>query len=243
MRPFARLSTIASLAAIAFTAACSDSTAPSQTPLQLARHFDSLYVQAAARSDTNGAYSNRALLLTFLEIPAALGATPATLTVTTSAGVEHWKAFEFVDVSTSSDSMFVMLTYRESDAHTMVVTFFNGAGDITDAGLIANDTIAVSPSDGTGTTSLFSVGSSCATPSSTLVNPQLSTLSISACNLATFHTSVSLTLPTAPQVDAALTSITFTSATINGIRVVDAPAGAIVRRVHAMLKAAASKQH
>ncbi|MBK5188428.1 MAG: hypothetical protein JJD97_09285 [Gemmatimonadaceae bacterium] len=245
MRLPARLRIAASFVALALTAACSsDSTGPStQSPAQLARHFDSLYVSAAARSDTFSTYGERALLMTFLELPAALGATPATVNVTTASGVEHWKGYELLEVSapgTTVDSSYILLAYRDADAHTMIIADFDSSGALQEGGVITGDTIAVSPTNGSGTTSLSSVGATCATPSSTLANPQLATLGIGSCNLATFHTNFSMTFSTSSSVDPALANLSFSSATINGVRAVDAASTGAVRRVRAMLRAAAA---
>ena len=234
----ARLRAAAAFLVVTVAAACgSDSTAPPY-PASVARHFDSLYVDAAARGDTSDAYANRALLLTFLELPPALGASPATLTVTTATGIEHWRAFEFDDILSASDSGFALLAYRETAAHTVLLLEFDGNGHVQDGALITNDTLNVQIAAGSATTSLTSTSASCGTPSPSLLNPQLGTLQISSCTLAKFLSSLSITTQTAAQVDPALASLSFNAATINGVRVVEAAQAATLRRMSAALHAA-----
>ncbi|MEP7065316.1 MAG: hypothetical protein ABI889_04720 [Gemmatimonadota bacterium] len=248
MRSF-RLRSASTLVAIVAAAACGDSsTGPrQQTAAQIATHFDSIALAATAQAQTNELYGSRAFLATLLELPAALGALPSTISVTTASGTEQWKSYELLEVPASgsgSDSSFIFLAFRDSDAHTAIVVDFDGTGHGPMGGIITGDTIFVNPSDASGSTSLTSIGSTCATPSSSLLNPQLDSLSIASCNLASFKTSLSLTSSSTAEVDAALTSVSFTNATISGVRAVDQTAGATVRRIRAILHAAAAnKRH
>lgn len=242
MRPSMRLGVLASLAAIAMTAACSDSSGPGTTEQasDIAARFDSIYVDAFGRSDSgNNGFETRVLVASLLEIPAALGATPSTLNVTTASGSEQWKAYEFVELTapnTPPDSSFVLLAYREANAHSVLVVFFDSTGSPNTAGLITNDTLAVQIDSGAASTSLLSVGDPCGAPPSTLVNPQFDTPLTSSCALANFRTSVSLQFQTSPSVDAALASLTFSPTTINGIRIVLPPDDSPGRRVRALLR-------
>lgn len=247
MRSPARLRIVASFFAISVAAACgSDSTGPrALTAAQVAAHFDSIAIHATAQADTNPIYDNRSFLSTLIELPAALGAVPATVSVTTANGVERWQAYELLELNVpgaGNDSAFILLAFRDGDAHTALVADFDSAGAIQDAGLVTGDTIFVNPTDGSGTTSLTSTGTTCTTPSASLLNPALGTLAVSACTLATFHTSVSLTLPATGGMDAALANVSFTNATVNGVRAVDQVEGASVRRVKALLHAAAAQR-
>jgi len=244
MRSSMRLGFLASLAAIAVTAACSDSSGPKavEKAPEIAARFDSIYVDAVARSDsgTNG-FETRELVASLLEIPAALGATPATINVTTASGSEQWKGYEFVELTapnTTPDSAFVLLAYREANAHTVLVVFFDSTGAPQTAGLIAGDTLSAQPTSGSGTTTLLAVGDACATPASTLANPEFDSPLSSSCALATFRTSATLQFSTSPNIDAALASLTFTATTINGIRIVDPPDDSPGRRVGALKRLA-----
>ena len=241
MRPPVRLGFLASLAAIAVTAACSDSSGPSpaEQASEIAARFDSIYVDATARSDSgNNGFETRVLLASLLEIPAALGATPSTINVTTASGSEQWKGYEFDELTapnTTPDSAFVLLAFREANAHTVLVVFFDSTGAPQNAGLITNDTLSAQPTSGGGTTTLLSVGDACGTPASTLVNPEFDSPLSSSCALAMFRTSLTLHFESSPGIDAALASLSFTSTTINGIRIVDPPADSPGRRIRALL--------
>jgi hypothetical protein len=247
MRPSARLNFAVSLVAISFAAACSDSTGPkAPTSAQLAAHFDSIAIAAQAQSETNQAYSGRVLLASLIELPAALGAKPSSVNVTTANGVESWKAYEVLDVpssSSSSDSTFFLLAFRDADAHTALLVIFDGSGAGEDGGIITGDTISVSPSDASATTTLSSVTSACTTPSSSLLNPQLAQVTFDTCNLASFTTSLNITSPTTTGMDAALTSVSFSHVSLNGVRVVDQAQGASLRRAAAMLRAMKASRH
>ena len=88
MRSPVRLNVAVSLLAISFAIACSDSTGPREpTAAQVAAHFDSIAIDAQAQAETHSSYSTRNLISTLIELPAALGATPASVNVTTANGV------------------------------------------------------------------------------------------------------------------------------------------------------------
>jgi hypothetical protein len=246
MRFSARLTLAASCVTIAFTTACSDSTGPTpaQQAARLAAHFDTLYVQANAQSDSGrSGYSNRALLMTILEIAPAFGAPPSNVTVTTASGVEHWKGFELEEVtlngSTPSDSGYILIAYRESDAHTTFVGFYGANGQIQQGGLIVNDTLAITPTSGNSSTSVTSVGGACATPSG-LVNPQLVSFGQSTCESAKFSTAMTANFASTTNVDPALTHVSFTATSFNGERFATGATGvgrvqaarALLQRLH-----------
>jgi hypothetical protein len=238
MRLLARFNIAATLAAVLLIAACSDSSGPSagDQATTIAARFDSIYVDATARSDSGASgFGVRALIASLLEVPPAFGALPSTISVTTASGGESWKGFEFVDLnSASSDSQFVLLAYREAAAHTVLVVFFDSTGAPSDGAIVTGDTVTALPSSGTAATTLLSVGAACRTPPSSLTNPVFASPFASSCSLATFRTSLTLQFDAAPGIDAALLSLTFAPTTINGLRVVEPAAG---RRVNALLHA------
>ena len=239
----ARLRVAAILLVTAIATACgSDSTGPSQTPGSVAQHFDSLYVEAAELSDSIDAFSARAFLLTLLELPPALGASPSSIRVTTASGVEHWRAFEVGELFTPTDSGFALLAYRESAAHTVILIEYNGDGTISDGAMITNDTLATDITGGSGSTRLSSTSTTCGTPPSSLTNPQVGAIEFSSCTLATFLTSLTLSTQTSSHIDPSLASIDIDAVTINGIRLVDAGDAATLRRVRAALRAARTKK-
>jgi hypothetical protein len=239
MHTTARFRVAASLLVIMTAAACgSDSTGPSQSPSSVAAHFDSLYVDAVNRTANDNAYSIRSLLLTLFEVPPAAGASPATISVTTASGVEHWKAFEIGDVFSPTDSTFFLLAYRESAVHTALVIQYAGDGSIVEGALLTNDTLPAQIINGSGSTTLSSTSSTCGTPSSSLVNPSLNVFEFATCTLAKFKTSVTISTVTSADIDPALASIALHNATVNGVRIVDAEQAATLRRLQAALHAA-----
>lgn len=246
MRLPARLSLAATCCALAFTSACSDSTSPdsSQTAAHLAAHFDSLYVAAAAHGDTASAYSFRITALSLLELAPALGAPATNITVTTANGTEHWKGFELEDVldsaGTPTDTTYFVVAYRESDVHTAMLALYGSDGSIQGGALLTNDTSSIAPSNGHGSTTLSSLSSTCTPISSSLVNPLLTSITPLACNVATFGTSLTLVVPSTPNVDPALTSLSFPTMTLKGVRIQENgnTGAAAVRRVRAMLRQA-----
>ena len=225
MRHPARISFVATLAALALTAACSDSSGPSvaDQATQVAVRFDSIYVDATARSNSGAnAYASRALLASLLEIPAAFGTVPSTISVTTAGGMESWRGYEFLNLSSAgaADSTFVLLAFRESNAHTALVIFFDASGVPQVGGMITGDTLSVLPDSANAATSLHAVGAACRAVPASLTNPEFNAPLASTCALATFTTSLSLHFAATSGLESALTNLSFASATINGIRVV-----------------------
>jgi hypothetical protein len=238
MRLPVRFGTAVSFLAIAFAAACGsdNSTGPSQsdTPSSVAQHFDSIYVQSHALSNGgSNAFELRAQLATLIEVNAAFGATPSAVTVHTASGTEHWKGYQLLEINSGGDTTYLLLAYRDASAHSVAVIYFDGAGAISQAALVTNDTVIVQSTSRSGSTSLTSTGATCGAISSALLNPGLTSVDIASCNLATFNTTASMQLPSTTGVDAALTSFSMSGATVNGIRVVDAGSN---RRVHDLLR-------
>lgn len=238
-----RLTCAAGVIILAATAACGgDSTGPGNgggmTP-SLARHFDSLYVTAKAQSASDTNYDFRAVALSDLELPAAFGATAANITVTTASGTETWKAMVFEEVLTNSgapaDSGRFILAYRDSDAHTLVVTVILADGSIAGGSLVANDTVVVQASAKAGLVTLTSTGAACNSPPSGLTNLVISTANQATCLSATFGASLNFTFPSKAGVDAALTHVSFPLTTFAGVRFQDPFANATVNRVRSSL--------
>jgi hypothetical protein len=228
---------------IAFASACSDSTSPNtQDAAHIAAHLDSLYLAAVLDGDTSGVSSFRLTTLSLLELAPALGAPASNITVTTANGTEHWKGFELEDVlesgGTPNDTTYFVVAYRDSDVHTAIVALYDTEGNIQDGVLLTNDTLGVVPSDGSGTTTRTSLGSTCTELSSSLQNPQLTSINPLACNAAAFGTSMTLVVPSDPSVDAALTSLSFPTTTIKGVRILEtgSTGEAVVRSLRAMLR-------
>lgn len=223
-----RLAFVAAITIVAVTAACgSDSTGPGDggSPPSLARHFDSLYVQAKAQSTSDTMFHFRSVALSDLELPSAFGATPMNITVTTASGTETWKGFVFEEVLTNSgapaDSGRLVLAYRDADAHTLIVTAFLANGSSAGATLVSNDTVVVQANANAGSVTLLSTGAACPTAPSGLTNPVIATANQATCLSASFSATLTLGFPATAGVDAALTHIAFPATTFAGVRFQD----------------------
>ena len=228
MQLASRLAFVAAVAILTVTAACgSDSTGPGDggTTPNLARHFDSLYVQAKAQSTSDTMFKFRSVALSDLELPAAFGATPTNITVTTASGTETWKGFVFEEVLTNngtpSDSGRLVLAYRDADAHTLIVTAILANGTSAGASLVTNDTVVVHANANAGSVTLVSTGAACPAPPSGLTNPVIATANQATCLSATFTAALTLGFPATAGVDAALTQISFPTTTFAGVRFQD----------------------
>lgn len=209
----AKLIIVGSLTIGSMLIACSDSTGPSA--VGLAQHFDTLY-SAAATHESIG-YSIRVQVITDLEILAAFGATPRDVSVSTSSGVEHWKGFEFA-INPNGDpfgSNNVLALYRDSNAHTVLVTSFAQNGAITSAALLVNDTLRVISSDFSGNSAFSPTNDACPDPPQ-LANPGLVPYVLSECTSAEFTASASAEFAIGSDVDAALSHLAFGSTGLDG---------------------------
>jgi hypothetical protein len=227
----------AAIAILTTAAACGgDSTGPGGTT-SLAVHFDSLYVSAKALSATDTSYNFRVVALSDLELPAAFGATPSNIVMTTATGTESWKGFAFEEVLTNSgtpaDSGRLFLAYRDADAHTLIVTVLLANGSFGGASLMTNDTVVVQASSNAGSITQTAVGTSCPAPPSGLTNPVITTAAQATCLLATYEATLTLGFPATTGVDPALTHLTFPLTTFAGERFQD-PFGASISRVSGM---------
>jgi hypothetical protein len=224
----------AAIAILTATAACGgDSTGPGATT-NLATHFDSLYATAKALSATDTNYDFRTIALSDLELPAAFGATPTNIVMTTATGTESWKGFVFEEVLTNngtpSDSGRLLLAYRDADAHTLIVTVLRANGSSEGASLMSNDTVIVQASSNAGTITQTAVGASCPAPPSGLSNPVIATAAQATCLMATYSATLTLGFPAATGVDPALTHLSFPPTTFAGERFED-PFGTSTSRV------------
>ena len=216
--------TVATLAASVVLAACSSSTGPSpQKQAQtLALHFDSLYVTAHNLS-TGGhpAYSVQAQVATFAEYVAYEGAVSSSIAVSSASGGQSWKALQLQENSGVADSMTILLAYGDPNLHNVLIASFAADGSLDQVDLVDADTIMVNTTGTkTGTTAHTAVGGACTAATGT-TNPGMARLANSSCLQATFQTSLSVAFPATDGVDASLTSLSMTNASIKGVRMVD----------------------
>jgi hypothetical protein len=229
------------LAILTSVAACGgDSTGP--TPkTNLAARFDTLYVAAKGLSTGDMSYKFRATALSDLELPAAFGAEPTTIAITTASGAESWKGFIFEEVMLNhgapADSGLFLLAYRDDDAHTVIETVLQANGTFAGTSLITNDTVVVAASSASGSITHAGSGDSCATPIAGLENPVIATASGATCLLLTFSAAFSATFPETAGVDPALTQLSLPLTTFTGERFQDPP-GPLTSRVSVWPRAA-----
>ena len=207
---------------IAMTAACSGSSPsepappPQQTAAELAAHFDSLY---AAVQLLGPAYASRWAYLYYLEVPAAWGALPATVDVTTATGDEQWKGYVYEERQIiggeTTEGDFRLVVYRDDDVHTMIQALYGTTGALYEATLLTSDTLVVYPLTADGTTSHRFIAGSCTRPTR-LMNAPVVPDFLQSCVPATFRTSLTMTLPNNGSIPLALTSLTFANATLSG---------------------------
>lgn len=82
--------------------------------------------------------------LSFLEIAPALGARPVDVSVTTGRATESWRAFMLEEVITNGglpiDCSFLLMAYRDADAHTMLSAGYDGEGHFSVGSVIGSET-------------------------------------------------------------------------------------------------------
>ncbi len=214
---------VAMVAVVMEAAGCgSDPVSPSAR--SIAEHFDSLYSRALAAH--TGGDSARAVVLSYLELAAAYGATPTPVTITTASGPKRWNALsiEVADTSGSPSATTTHITVVYSDANVKnavrsVVTV--GATTTSAANLFADDTIRVIAASPGVVMSDASHGGGCKTPP-TLANPGISQAASYHCALATFRASLTANFAATPGVDSSLRSISYTNVTVRGVRFTNA---------------------
>jgi hypothetical protein len=244
-----RFTLFAALGIVSVTAACGsdNSTGPGpggggpvpDTPASIALHFDTLYASAHASSVGDSNYNLRVQALSDIEIPAAFGVLPTTLTVTTASGTEEWKGFVFEEVSSddtaATDSAYLILAYRDTAAHTMIAAGFLGNGSSLGASLITNDTVVAHATTNTGSASLVSVSGGCATPPAALTNPSIANASETTCAKATLNAALTLAFAPKTGVDASLLALSFPITSFAGERFQDPLTGSAQSRVLSLM--------
>ena len=251
MRISTRYSVVAAIVLIAATTACGgDSTGPrggGSTAGTLAQHFDTLSAQAKATSLSDTNYKFRALLLSDLELVAAFGATPTTIMVTTASGPEQWKGFVFEEVvnnnGTASDSAIFIVAYRDSLVHTALISVFLANGSSLGSSLLANDTLQIGATSHSGSASLTSTGTACATPIAGLVNPLIATAKRATCLSAVFNSTLALGFPATTGVSSALTAFSYPTTTFAGERFFDPVSAGAPLRIFSSLQRAMRAPH
>lgn len=189
----------ASLPGLLFVAGCDSSTAPSHVSARaIARHFDSLMVQAESLNTNSG--DARAEVLWRLELAPAFGARPIDVTVTTASGPKRWQGFMWKAtnwrIAFPSDSILAIVAYSDNNVTSAVFAemgFGQGLTD-TEVGVLTGDTLpASSYSNGPTATSLGTLSSAGRCIAADGLSAAFDSLPVT-CTSATFEGSVSYSL-------------------------------------------------
>lgn len=222
--------------------ACSDSSGPSKThsSVALARHLDSLYVQACTLAYSPdyedppyfSPYFPRCLLMEDLVVAPASGAEPSPLQVNDLPG-NGWHAFvvDFADTTsdgTPRDSNFALVAYSDANVTNSFVVDWEMGNE--QGFIVSNDTAGADAFANTFTISTVSRGARCAdVPGLTTFSdsgfhfPQIQ-YDPSICQLSTFSVSWS-GLFNVLRVDSAFAEAQIPLQTVNGITVINSPWG------------------
>lgn len=201
----ANLSRRAGLAATMLLIAGCDSTSPhGVTPAQLARHIDSL-------SAKTGQFGS--VILNYLELPPALGASPVPVTVSTTSGSHAWEGFMFKTYLPGVDSSYSFVAYSDYALTNVIAAelmFINGQV-VPSAQLVSGDTLSLGGGSGTITGTLTSTEGACVRATG------LHEIAIvtRTCQLATFSGSITWTWLSSPGVE--YQSISVAPQSFNGV--------------------------
>jgi hypothetical protein len=227
-----RRSTVLVTAGVALTlAACSSSTTPKPpTPQQLASHFDSIY--SALNAAQTGEDSTIAEIIALTAVaPPAYGSAQSSFTVTTGSGAATWKGYtlELASTGDGGDSSFITAAFSDNNLSQLVFA----ENDYNACGPEGGSAIAlVGLSKGsddltyTGSAGLASVGNSCPALQSGLASgPLIADFSNGAsCEQATFNVSIAATFPDSL---GALSTVSISNATFDGVRLSGTEVGTI----------------
>jgi hypothetical protein len=212
---------IVAIAATVAACSSSSSTGPkTQTPAQLASHFDSIYsslLAGGSDSDTEAAE----FVAFFVESPAAFGASPVSVPVTTGSGAETWSGYGF-DYATASDSFFVAAIYPSTSLQNLFLVewdYTSGTLAMYADGFV-NHFAAFGPdSAATGAASVSTLGTgSCSLQTGLAADSLISAaFAGNTCTPITFSASASVTFQAALGFGS-LTTVSFPATTFNGVR-------------------------
>jgi hypothetical protein len=207
------------------SAACgsSSSTAPKGPTAQAAAlHFDSLYAVAVANGSN---WTNRSELLTLLEIAAASGANPTSVSVTVGGTAQAWSAVSLVVYDTNSsgtmaDSQVATIAYSDyANVTNAIVTeaeYYPSSPTqyITD---VFSDTVYATATTSTYTGTVTSTGASCGLVAG-LQNAQIQEIRARySCTELTLQSSATATFPPTTGLASSLQNISFSNISAPGI--------------------------
>jgi hypothetical protein len=226
-----RYAAITTAALVLAVTACGSDAAPSAPrTLTLASHFDSIFVALRAKGTADDTQIS-VLVYAYLETPAAYGAMPQTVTVTTDSGPQQWQgfAYEMVGDNAFTDSMVFAAVYRDANLSQLVVAnlYYDSAGYFNPTGSYAQGAALgglnlLSPrgSDSTFTASggLVSAGGMCPVQTGLKAEYQIGYyVGGTNCERATFRVSFQATFFTASALGP-LSSVSVSNIALSGVR-------------------------
>jgi hypothetical protein len=222
-----RLSVVATVGLTMVLAACSSSTAPSAppTPQALATHFDSIYSSLLAQG-TEQDSEIADLVAVYVELSPAYGSQDATFNVTTASGTSKWLGYTFEGATTGAggDSIFYAVIFSDLNLSNVVVTEmeYNSSGVQSGASALAIAGLANggSSTSFSGSVGVASTGAACAVESGLAAGPVIAEFvgtDAATCTFATFGVSFQASFSPSDNLGA-LTSVTVSNATFNGLR-------------------------
>ena len=199
---------------------CDSSTGPGHPSAQaIARHFDSLMVQAESLHTNNG--DARAATLWRLELAPALGARPVDVTVTTSSGTKQWQGFMWKSTAGGlqlpGDTLLTLAVYSDDNVTNAIFaqTDFGSYQPITLFGALAADTVPLSAYESGATLETVSLGGGCEDEGG--LSYPFSRFIVSGCQAGTFQGGVSFTSPITSGPLADYQTVTIAPRQFNGV--------------------------
>jgi hypothetical protein len=210
-------SAIAILGVGLITSCGGDTTRPSAS--SFAEHLDSLSFATASDSSMDESLRDeRIFAISLFQVAVAYGVPAKRLTVTTSNGVEHWMAYQYVVRELQPNGIYTnsLIATRDTDIHSYLYASYLSDGSLYFAVLTTDDTIRTGSSRREGMSTVSLTGShECATP---LPLPH-NTLQVSAsCETARFVTSGSFEFDEPPNPPQGYRHFSFAATSLDGER-------------------------
>ncbi len=205
-------------AALLAVVGCDSSTGPVHlTASDIARHFDSLMVQAESLHTNSG--DARAATLWRLELAPALGAEPVDVTVTTTTGPKQWQGFMWKSTADGfqfpGDSLLSLVVYSDYAVTSAIFAQTDFGPEVTSLfGVLAADTVPASDYESGATLETVSLGGGCG---STYGLSYPFSEFTSDCQAGTFKGGVSFTLPITTGPLADYQTVTIATQQFNGV--------------------------
>jgi hypothetical protein len=218
-----RLYTVLATAGLGALAACSSSSGPkAPTPQALATHFDSIYSALLSQGTDLDSMIGELVAITAVT-PPAYGSQQGSFSVTTGSGAATWKGYtiELASTGNDGDSEFVSVAFSDNNLSQLVFAtadYDNGGFEGGEAVALINLATLGTSISYTGSAGVASVGNTCPTLQSGLASePVIAqfTQGATGCEQAKFNIAIAATFPDSL---GALSSVSISNATFDGIR-------------------------